>query len=307
MSQETTVSQPEQSTKTFFYLSNFDGIAISLRPNRLPLTVGRHINNDLIINNGCVSRYHCVFEKDDAGRVVIRDLGTRNGTVVGERVIQNDACPLEEEMFIHIGGAIFQAFRSPKDENEVLKGIYKKMNEGTINHGVCIVDICDSTGRGQVLDTIIHRLRFQMLSNVKGVLMIKNMGDGFLAIYEDPIVAFQVSLNLLNWHEDCRLRDDLPKFDFRISLDTGPTTPTHSQDRMGMAINRAARFEKTQQHDLDEPGEIYIQEQNRCLMTEDMYKCLPPGYQSYCVYAGAKAIKGFGDERYKIYQMVKMV
>ncbi len=129
------------------------------------------------------------------------------------------------------------------------------------------------------------------------------MGDGYLTIYEDPSVAFTVANKLLKWKKDCAKRKDIPNFNFRISLDCGPTTPTQSQDRMGMAINRASRIEKTQQHELEQPGDTEIHTTNRCLLTGDMYKSLSTADKGLCLYVGAKSIKGFGAELHNLYQM----
>ncbi len=155
----TQCNPPPTKTADIFYLSNFDGISISLKPQRLPLSVGRHLNNDLIINNGCVSRWHCSLELNHRNKIVIKDLATRNGTIVGERIIQNEAVELEEEMFIHIGGVVFQAFKIP--ENKEFHDFSKNINQENSQHGICVVDLCNSTQIDRKkLDSIMHRIRF---------------------------------------------------------------------------------------------------------------------------------------------------
>ncbi len=53
---------------------------------RSPVTVGSATNNRVVLHDSAVSRYHCRFEPFDGG-VMVRDLGSRNGTwVSGHRV-----------------------------------------------------------------------------------------------------------------------------------------------------------------------------------------------------------------------------
>lgn len=53
---------------------------------RSPVTVGSATDNRIVLHDSAVSRYHCRFEPFDGG-VMVRDLGSRNGTwVSGHRV-----------------------------------------------------------------------------------------------------------------------------------------------------------------------------------------------------------------------------
>ena len=49
--------------------------------------VGRGPENDLVLFDGSVSRAHAVIEVDEAGEIVVRDLGSRNGIHVGPRAV----------------------------------------------------------------------------------------------------------------------------------------------------------------------------------------------------------------------------
>ena len=66
------------------------------------LTIGQHDDNQVVLRDPCVSRRHCVIERVH-GALRIRDLGSKNGTLVnGVRV--SDA-PLEAGAVVSIGGA----------------------------------------------------------------------------------------------------------------------------------------------------------------------------------------------------------
>jgi type II secretory ATPase GspE/PulE/Tfp pilus assembly ATPase PilB-like protein len=54
----------------------------------VPLTIGRHENNRLVINDTMASRFHCVVERVGT-EIKLRDLQSRNGTLLnGQRVMQ---------------------------------------------------------------------------------------------------------------------------------------------------------------------------------------------------------------------------
>src|ERR1700730_12002216 len=50
--------------------------------DRARITIGRVAENDLQLADDKVSRHHAVIERQDGGRVVLHDLGSRNGTFV---------------------------------------------------------------------------------------------------------------------------------------------------------------------------------------------------------------------------------
>ncbi len=62
-----------------------EGVTVVLEPRHTSL--GRAEDNDLILDDHLVSRHHAVI-RQDAGRFVIADLGSTNGTFVGGRRTQ---------------------------------------------------------------------------------------------------------------------------------------------------------------------------------------------------------------------------
>jgi len=47
------------------------------------LRIGKAPDNDLVLHDATVSRHHCEIVRDPSGTLVVRDLGSRNGTRVG--------------------------------------------------------------------------------------------------------------------------------------------------------------------------------------------------------------------------------
>jgi MFS family permease len=58
------------------------------RVDALPLRIGRGYDNDLILDDDYAAASHAVLDRDAAGRLLLRDLGTRNGIVVAGRRLQ---------------------------------------------------------------------------------------------------------------------------------------------------------------------------------------------------------------------------
>jgi pSer/pThr/pTyr-binding forkhead associated (FHA) protein len=68
---------------------------------RSSITLGRHLENDVVLQNATISRQHAQINKHDDGRFIIRDLGSTGGTYVnGSRV---------DECVLHSGDSIVLA------------------------------------------------------------------------------------------------------------------------------------------------------------------------------------------------------
>ena len=67
--------------------------AVTLKP---PIVIGRSRQAELTVAHPMISRRHCeIFETD--GLIMIRDLGSLNGTVVeGQRIKESPLCPGNE-------------------------------------------------------------------------------------------------------------------------------------------------------------------------------------------------------------------
>jgi putative peptide zinc metalloprotease protein len=65
-------------------------------------TIGRGVDNDVVLNDASVSRQHARVVRD-AGGFQLEDLNSFNGTTAGGRVFHGDAVPLSDEQQLHIG------------------------------------------------------------------------------------------------------------------------------------------------------------------------------------------------------------
>jgi pSer/pThr/pTyr-binding forkhead associated (FHA) protein len=74
----------------------------------LPAVIGRSRTTDVTVGHPLISRRHCeVFEAD--GRMMLRDLGSLNGTFVGETRLAEQPMPIQPGGRFTIGPVTFQA------------------------------------------------------------------------------------------------------------------------------------------------------------------------------------------------------
>jgi predicted Zn finger-like uncharacterized protein len=75
------------------------------------ITIGRS-NADIIINDRVVSRLHCALEISEES-VLLRDLGSTNGTIVGNQLVQT--ATLTSGSTFRVGMHVFQLLITPKE------------------------------------------------------------------------------------------------------------------------------------------------------------------------------------------------
>ena len=75
---------------------------------QLPTVIGRSRNTGLRLGHPLVSRHHCeVFEAN--GLLMVRDLGSLNGTYIGETRITETAAPVKPGEVFTVGPVTFRA------------------------------------------------------------------------------------------------------------------------------------------------------------------------------------------------------
>lgn len=71
------------------------------RVDRLPIRIGRGYGNDVILDDDYAAPAHAVVDADDQGRLLLRDLGSRNGIVMRGR--RHAAIELAGDTVVRIG------------------------------------------------------------------------------------------------------------------------------------------------------------------------------------------------------------
>lgn len=102
---------------------------------RLPCTIGRGRGCTIVLAHPLVSRQHCeLFEAE--GRLMVRDLGSLNGTFVNNQRI-GDTAPLPPNELLTIGTVTFRAVYDDvtSDESDLDEAAMKDSAAGTVYAG----------------------------------------------------------------------------------------------------------------------------------------------------------------------------
>lgn len=118
------------------------------------LRIGRSRNNDLVLEDGNVSRYHAVMIASEAG-IVLSDLASLNGTFANHRRITT---PLDlnngDRISLGENNAVFIVeFQSASTDREVVTTAFQTQNAGmkVVNVTVLLADIRGYTKMSQTL------------------------------------------------------------------------------------------------------------------------------------------------------------
>jgi predicted component of type VI protein secretion system len=96
----------------------------------LPTSIGRGQENDIPLAHPLVSRKHCEL-LEEAGRLIVRDLGSLNGTYVGNQPVEGSSF-LAPGQLLTIGTVTFRAIYGEFNEADVLDaGFDDAINLGT--------------------------------------------------------------------------------------------------------------------------------------------------------------------------------
>ncbi len=95
------------------YLEVLEGDAVSARHRleRFPVTVGRGYANDVIVDDPKVSGAHLCIERTEAGALMLRDVGSRNGTFRVEPWARLAELELSDDARVAVGDTVLR-FRS---------------------------------------------------------------------------------------------------------------------------------------------------------------------------------------------------
>jgi hypothetical protein len=76
------------------------------------ITVGRSLNNDVVLQHAAVSKLHAFFrEEETSSEFSLTDVGSTNGTYLREKLIEpNKAYPIESKQAVYFGGALRGTF-----------------------------------------------------------------------------------------------------------------------------------------------------------------------------------------------------
>jgi hypothetical protein len=131
---------------------------------RLPFTIGRGYDNDLILDDPYVAPNHVKVEQDEAGRLMIVDLGSRNGLHLIEPSRQVPSVEVSQNLRIRLGHTQLR-FR---DKQFVVEPeLVRKTRSQAMRHGLAFQLVLLVTAVlvfGEVFLTTFNETRFIQLA-----------------------------------------------------------------------------------------------------------------------------------------------
>ena len=280
-------------------------------------TIGRTPENTICLsNNTCVSRQHSLIRRFNATQYQVLDLGSRNGTYVGEQLVVTPVT-LENGSVIRIPGVDlhFEAApeNDPMDDPSARTIAVSSSGGGTQIRHVAIL-VCDILGFSTVAESLGPNVLarglggwFAEAANAvddAGGTVDKFMGDALLAYWPEPrresaghagcATALEVGRKLLAATRSRVWPETAIPFRVRIALHCGPvlcgnigTVASSDATIIGDAVNTAFRLE-TIMKDLNQ----------RIVMSEDFVGALCPSEK--LVDLGEHELKG-KKQRIRVY------
>ena len=178
------------------------GWQIQVHRHQLPMRLGRNSACELGIPDIAVSRVHCVIDMIE-DRVYVRDLGSVYGTGIGEILLKDNKSYHIQERTCLLFGETLVWIQPGRIDHEQKFHDEKRGEVAGDNHGVCIVDICDSTEIDlKIINSAVASMRSCIQQAYRdNILLAKNIGDGHLLVYKTPAVAFTIAQQLLAWQK----------------------------------------------------------------------------------------------------------
>src|SRR5215211_2903696 len=96
-------------------------LGLTFKGDAKQITLGRSNDNDVVINDGTVSRHHAVLSCSPSGNWQIQPLPDTNGTICGSRALSdNDVAPVADRQKLVVGG-VELTFYEPKTFLEIVR------------------------------------------------------------------------------------------------------------------------------------------------------------------------------------------
>ena len=97
--------------------------------SKFPFTIGRASDSELHLPLGCISKNHAVITQSSQGNLILREMGSTNGTFVnGKQVF--DEVELKENDLVHFAALVFRVGRQQRQDAE-------SHHHNTIQEDVC--------------------------------------------------------------------------------------------------------------------------------------------------------------------------
>jgi len=83
--------------------------------DKIPVTIGRRDDNDLVVDNLAISGHHAVIEAEEPNYYVLVDLDSRNGTFLNGRKISRERIFDRDSIAVGKHVLLFRDLRPPEE------------------------------------------------------------------------------------------------------------------------------------------------------------------------------------------------
>jgi adenylate cyclase len=280
------------------WLETQDGQRSPIRGN---LSFGRTTANEVVLNNERVSRRHAIIHSQGEGEFWLVDLGSRNGTDVNARRVQQPI-QLRDGDQIRIGPFSFVFRQGGKEGDRTTSQPAPDQTLLEIQSAVCwllVADVKGSTRAAQ--STPPDVLAMQMghwfshckeLVEAVGGTMNKYLGDGFLAFWRVGSSRREAMASMISTLREFQKNGEL---DFRFVLHHGQVLfggggSLGEESLSGSAVNFVFRMEKL-------AGALNAD----CLLSEPV--TLELGTSMSLIAAGEHPVSGF-DGHFRFFKLL---
>jgi class 3 adenylate cyclase len=284
------------------------------------VSIGRSDENDLVLKNKSVSRYHSKITYS-AKKCYIEDCKSMNGTYVYLDDKWNTIDYFVSEIFpvsVRIGKEVilrvnFTSFIENDDNTAfILCSDDEHYDTNTINingfnkhQSIMVLDLCESTSLAAQDDVMAFHLKKKLMSLAQYALQssnpifVKSTGDGFIATFTKAVDALQISKSIMKSIESRNNETFNPQINVRLGLHQGKVYMISADDIdvHGHDVNIAFRIESLQPHDfINKKTELPAT--NRIFSSCSFYEALSKEQHELNInasYCGKAMLKGIAD------------
>ena len=211
------------------------------------VVAGRSTDCDLVLDHPLVSRRHAEIAAAGAEEIVIRDLGSRNGTTVGERTLHGADVRVQGRANLRIGpftlavsrmGAQHEYTLPLADADPATATAFRTILFTDVEASTRLVDRMGDLPARRILQE--HEALVRVALSQHGGREHKTMGDGFMASFPTAAAAVDAALAMQRTITRYFLDADAP-VRIRIGINAGEPISEPDQDLHGAAVIQAAR------------------------------------------------------------------
>ncbi len=281
-----------------------EGKQIELSPGKY--VIGRSASSDVVISDDrYISGTHSEIKISDKERVMVSDLGSRNGTwLLGEPVEKPSKVAPGD--IIRVGHTFLKISRRSMERFSGQDEVPSESPEAIV-----VVDIVGSSKIAQALgDRVASKVKNVLSQNLNKNLkeypaeFLKNTGDGYMIVFSSAMDAVRFSVNLM---KDTMGDGSYKGFHIRIGIHYGETYRLPDGDRRGIAVDMAFRVEAVKIGDMHQTvvgiKKDDLPRVDRIFISEVVQKLIPShsSIQTRCI--GFFDLKNFTG-RHKIFEVL---